>query len=97
MFSSSAFTATRALSTTRMASLNEVVIVGAARTPMGSFRGCLSSMSGPQLGALAIEEALRRAKVPKDKVEGVYLGCALPAGMGQAPDRQAAILAGITS
>ena len=79
-----------------MSTLNEVVIVGAARTPMGGFRGCLSALSGPQLGALAIEEALRRAKVPKDKVDAVYMGCALPAGMGQAPDRQAAIYAGLT-
>lgn len=75
--------------------LHEVVIVGAARTPMGSLKGSLSSLSGPKLGALAIEEALSRAKCPKENVDAVYMGCAIPAGMGQAPDRQAALLAGL--
>merc|ERR1712227_125276 len=74
---------------------NEVVIVGAARTPMGGFRGSLSSFSAPQLGALAITAALERAKCPKEAVDEVYMGAVLQGGMGQAPDRQAALYAGI--
>ena len=76
-------------------SLQDVVIVGAARTPMGGFRGSLSSMSAPQLGAVAISAALERAKCPVDAVDEVYMGAVLQGGMGQAPDRQAAIFAGI--
>merc|ERR1712227_628838 len=74
---------------------NEVVIVGAARTPMGGFRGSLSSFSAPQLGSLAISAALERAGCPKDAVEEVYMGAVLQGGMGQAPDRQAALFAGL--
>jgi len=74
---------------------NEVFIVGAARTPMGGFRGSLSSLSAPQLGALAIEAALERAACPKDAVDEVYMGAVLQANIGQAPDRQAALFAGI--
>merc|ERR1712226_1612317 len=76
-------------------SLQDVVIVGAARTPMGGFRGSLSSMSAPQLGAVAISAALERAGCPKDAVDEVYMGAVLQGGMGQAPDRQAALYAGI--
>ena len=75
--------------------LQDVVIVGAARTPMGGFRGSLSSMTAPQLGAVAISAALERAKCPADAVDEVYMGAVLQGGMGQAPDRQAAIFAGI--
>merc|ERR1712029_765864 len=74
---------------------NEVVIVGCARTPMGGFRGSLSSFTAPQLGALAISAALERAGCPKDAVDEVYMGAVLQGGMGQAPDRQAALYAGI--
>ena len=98
--------------------LNDVVIVGAARTPMGGFRGyvhffrsdharesilkgffssyfrSLSSLPAPRLGALAIEEALKRANCPKDAVQELYMGSVLQASMGQAPDRQAALFAG---
>ena len=74
---------------------NDVVIVGAARTPMGGFRGSLSSFSAPQLGAVAITAALERAKCPKDAVDEVYMGAVLQGGMGQAPDRQAALFAGL--
>ena len=76
-------------------SLQDIVIVGAARTPMGGFRGSLSSMSAPQLGAVAISAALERAKCPVDAVDEVYMGAVLQGGMGQAPDRQAALFAGI--
>jgi len=55
----------------------------------------LSSLSGPKLGALAIEEALRRANVEKSAVDQVYMGNVLPAGSGQAPDRQAILFAGL--
>ena len=55
----------------------------------------LASIPGPRLGALAIQEALKRAQVEKESVQEVYMGSVLPAGMGQAPDRQAAIFAGI--
>ena len=77
------------------ASSQDVVIVGAARTPMGGFRGSLSSFSAPQLGSLAITAALERAKCPKDAVDEVYMGAVLQGGMGQAPDRQAALFAGL--
>merc|ERR1711892_54901 len=74
---------------------NDVVIVGCARTPMGGFRGSLASFSAPQLGAVAISAALERAGCPKDAVDEVYMGAVLQGGMGQAPDRQAALFAGL--
>jgi acetyl-CoA C-acetyltransferase len=73
----------------------DVVIVGAARTPVGSFLGTLSSLTAPQLGAIAIKAALERAGVDPGKVEEVWMGNVLQAGQGQAPARQAAIAAGI--
>jgi acetyl-CoA C-acetyltransferase len=75
--------------------MREVVIVGAARTPIGSFQGELAPLKAPQLGAVAISEALKRASVANDAVEEVLMGCVLPAGLGQAPARQAAIFAGL--
>ncbi|MHC3125098.1 acetyl-CoA C-acyltransferase [Acinetobacter sp. GN11] len=72
-----------------------VVIVGAARTPMGSFQGALASLTGPQLGAVAIHAAVRRAGIASDAVNEVLMGCVLPAGVGQAPARQAALGAGL--
>ncbi len=72
-----------------------VVIVGAARTPMGGFQGELKDVPAPRLGALAIQAALARASVAPDQVEEVVMGCVLPAGLGQAPARQAAFGAGI--
>jgi len=73
----------------------EVVIVGAARTPVGSFLGALSALSAPQLGAAAIREALHRAGVAPDDVDEVIMGNVLQAGVGQAPARQAALFAGL--
>jgi acetyl-CoA C-acetyltransferase len=73
----------------------EVVIVGAARTPMGSFLGSLASVTAPRLGAVAIREALRRAGVEPSAVDEVIMGNVLQAGEGQAPARQAAIHAGL--
>jgi len=73
------------------------VIVGAARTPIGKFLGGLSSLSAPELGAIAIREAVRRAKVELDTIEEVIFGNVIQGGVGQAPARQAAIKAGIPS
>ena len=72
-----------------------IVIVGAARTPMGGFQGDLKDVTAPGLGTAAIEGALRRAGVAADDVEEVIMGVVLPAGMGQAPARQASRGAGI--
>jgi acetyl-CoA C-acetyltransferase len=73
----------------------DVVIVGAARTPIGAFQGALSSLTAPQLGAIAIKAALERAGVDPAAVNETIMGCVLTAGVGQAPARQAAIFAGI--
>ena len=79
-----------------MKSLSEpVYIVSATRTPIGAFLGALSSLPAPRLGAIAIEAALERAKIPAAKVEEVFMGNVLSAGVGQAPARQAAIYAKI--
>ncbi|MFM1762714.1 MAG: hypothetical protein RLZZ512_504 [Bacteroidota bacterium] len=73
----------------------EVFIVAAARTPMGSFNGALSSVPATQLGAIAIKGALEKAGVNPDHVDEVFMGCVLQAGVGQAPARQASKFAGI--
>ncbi|CUT05923.1 acetyl-CoA acetyltransferases [Candidatus Kryptobacter tengchongensis] len=75
--------------------MKEVVIASACRTPIGSFNGALSPLPAPKLGAIVIEEALKRANVPKEMVDEVIMGCVLTAGVGQAPARQAAIFAGL--
>ena len=72
-----------------------VVIVSAARTPMGAFQGELKGFAAPELGAAAIRAAVERAKLAPDAVEEVLMGCVLPAGQGQAPARQAALGAGL--
>ena len=72
-----------------------IVIVSAVRTPMGGFQGELKSLSAPQLGAAAIKAAVERAGVASDAVDEVVFGCVLPAGLGQAPARQAALGAGL--
>ncbi len=72
-----------------------IVIVGAARTPMGGFQGDLKDCTAPELGAAAIRAALERSGVRPDAVEETVFGCVLPAGQGQAPARQAAIGAGL--
>ncbi len=74
---------------------NDIVIVGACRTPVGSFGGGLASLTAPHLGALVIREALRRSGVKPELVDEVNMGCVLTAGVGQAPARQAAIFAGL--
>lgn len=75
--------------------MKEVVIVGAARTPMGSFLGALSTVPAPDLGAAAIKEAIARSGVNPAFVQEVYMGNVLQANVGQAPARQAALKAGI--
>ncbi|MBY5893411.1 acetyl-CoA C-acyltransferase [Rhizobium leguminosarum] len=72
-----------------------IVIVGAARTPIGSFQGELKEATAPELGATAIRAALERSRVEAAVIEEVVFGCVLPAGQGQAPARQAAIHAGL--
>ena len=73
----------------------DVVITGVARTPMGSFQGVLSTMSAPSLGSIAIQAAIKESNLKPEDVDDVIMGCVLPAGMGQAPARQAAIGANI--
>jgi acetyl-CoA C-acetyltransferase len=75
--------------------MQDVYIVGAMRTAMGSFNGSLASVSAPRLGAAAIKAALEKSGVSPDAVQEVYMGCVLQAGVGQAPARQAAKFAGI--
>jgi acetyl-CoA C-acetyltransferase len=72
-----------------------IVIVGAARTPMGGLQGDLSSVRSPDLGAVAIAAAIERSGIASDQVDEVIMGCVLPAGLGQAPARQAALKAGL--
>ncbi|MGE0735081.1 MAG: acetyl-CoA C-acyltransferase [Alphaproteobacteria bacterium] len=78
-----------------MTSKDSVVILDGARTPMGSFQGELKDITAPMLGAAAIKGALERSGVAASDVQEVIMGCVLPAGMGQAPARQAAHGAGI--
>jgi acetyl-CoA C-acetyltransferase len=72
-----------------------IVILSYARTPMGSFQGALAGASATELGAAAVAAAVKRAGVDAASVEKIYMGCVLPAGLGQAPARQAAIKAGL--
>ena len=72
-----------------------VVIAGYARTPIGAFQGVLSGASATALGASAVREAVERSGVAPDAVQRIYMGCVLPAGLGQAPARQAALGAGL--
>src|SRR3989338_6009946 len=78
-----------------MSTTAEVVIVGACRTPVGSFQGSLSALTAPKLGAIVIKEALRRAGAQAADVDEVIMGNVLTAGEGQAPARQAALFAGL--
>src|ERR687895_1525612 len=72
-----------------------IVIVSAARTPMGGFQGELKGFAAPELGAAAIRAAVERAKIRPEDVQDVIMGCVLPAGQGQAPARQASLGAGL--
>lgn len=76
-------------------SSDPVVILSYARTPMGAMQGALSDASATDLGATAVKAAVERSGVSGDKFDRIYMGCVLPAGLGQAPARQAAIKAGL--
>src|SRR6476619_5383992 len=78
-----------------MADTREAVIVSAARTPTGKFQGALKGFMAPELGAISIKEAVKRASVDPGKVDEVIMGCVVQAGIGQAPARQAALKAGL--
>ncbi|RYD55493.1 MAG: acetyl-CoA C-acyltransferase [Sphingomonadales bacterium] len=76
-------------------SADQIVIASYARTPMGSFQGVLTDASATDLGAAAVGAAVERAGLKGDAIERIYMGCVLPAGLGQAPARQAALKAGL--
>jgi acetyl-CoA C-acetyltransferase len=76
-------------------SSNKAVIISAARTPTGKFQGALKGFTAPDLGAIAIKEAVKRAGVDPANIDEVIMGCVVPAGLGQAPARQAALKAGL--
>ena len=75
--------------------LDPIVIVGASRTPIGGFQGDFKDLAAPELGAAAIRAAIERAGIEPESVDETIMGCVLPAGLGQAPARQAAIAAGL--
>jgi acetyl-CoA C-acetyltransferase len=75
--------------------MREAVIVSAVRTPIGNFNGTISGIGATQLGAIVIEEAIKRAGIPKEEVNEVIMGQVLPCGYGQNPARQAAVKAGM--
>ena len=79
-----------------MSSPDPIVIVSAVRTPMGGFGGCFASVTAPELGASAIKAAVAQANVATDQIDEVIMGCVLPAGLKQAPARQAAIAADLS-
>jgi acetyl-CoA C-acetyltransferase len=78
-----------------MSTTDPIVIVSAARTPLGRFQGELAGIAAPALGTHAIRAALDRATLLPGRVDEVLMGCVLPAGLGQAPARQAARGAGL--
>ncbi len=78
-----------------MSDTKTAVIISAARTPTGKFQGALKDLTAPELGAIAIKEAVKRAGVPAEKIHEVIMGCVVQAGVGQAPARQAAMKAGL--
>ena len=78
-----------------MSDNKQAVIVSAARTPTGKFQGALKGFTAPELGAIAIKEAVKRAGVEPSKIDEVIMGCVVQAGLGQAPARQAAMKAGL--
>lgn len=77
--------------------MEDLVIINAARTPIGALQGCFSKYSASQLGAIAIRGALEKSGITSEQVNEVYMGCVLQAGQGQAPARQAALGANISN
>ncbi|MFO6447426.1 thiolase family protein [Erythrobacter sp. NE805] len=80
---------------TQLSPADPIVVLSYARTPMGAMQGALSEVSATDLGAIAVKAAVERAGVPVEDIDRAYMGCVLPAGLGQAPARQAAIKAGL--
>ncbi|MDQ3134012.1 MAG: acetyl-CoA C-acyltransferase, partial [Acidobacteriota bacterium] len=78
-----------------MSEIREAVIIGAVRTPTGKFQGALKDFKATELGALVVQEAVKRAGVEPEKVDEVIMGCVIQAGVGQNPARQAALKGGI--
>jgi acetyl-CoA C-acetyltransferase len=79
-----------------MAAFDDVVIISGCRTPVGKFQGSLSDLSAPQLGAIVVREAVKRAGLSSDQIDECIMGNVLPAGLGQNPARQAAIFGGLS-
>jgi acetyl-CoA C-acetyltransferase len=79
-----------------MAAFDDVVIISGCRTPVGKFQGSLSDLSAPQLGAIVVREAVKRAGLNSDQIDECIMGNVLPAGLGQNPARQAAIFGGLS-
>jgi acetyl-CoA C-acetyltransferase len=79
-----------------MAAFDDVVIISGCRTAVGKFQGSLTDLSAPQLGAVVVREAVKRAGLPSDQIDECIMGNVLPAGLGQNPARQAAIFAGLS-
>ena len=75
--------------------MDEIVVAGSKRSPIGKFNGVLSHLTAPKLGGISIAAALNHAKIEPNQIDEVYMGCVLPAGIGQAPARQAGIIGGI--
>src|SRR5256885_15676812 len=78
-----------------MAASDDVVIISACRTPVGKFQGSLSDLSAPQLGAIVVREAVKRANLDPRQVDECIMGNVISAGLGQNPARQAAIYGGL--
>jgi len=85
------------LSSRRSKEIQDAYIISAVRTPCGSFNGSFTTVTAPELGAVAIKEAIARASIPTEKITSVYMGNVMQAAVGQAPARQAAIFAGLPS
>src|ERR1700736_2164685 len=80
-----------------MAAFDDVVIISGCRTAVGKFQGSLSDLSAPELGAIVVREAVKRAGLNSDQVDECILGNVLPAGLGQNPARQAALRGGLAN
>src|SRR5258708_26736711 len=78
-----------------MAGYTDVVIISGCRTPIGKFQGSLSDLSAPQLGAIAVREAVKRANLDPAQVDECIMGNVVSAGLGQNPARQAALFGGL--
>jgi len=79
-----------------MPSFDDAVIISACRTPVGKFQGSLSDFSAPQIGAIVVREAVKRANLAPAQVDECIMGNVVSAGLGQNPSRQAAIFGGLT-